>query len=443
MCKKAIDNNPNIRFIIMPVILDLKVGNRNTGHALVLIYDKNKKQCELFDPNGYKESDSWGMGPTQLTIKGIIKDLERTIGTLLSCKIITGQHFCPRYDNGIYQRWLGPQAIQHLEGKQKEGDPEGWCQSWGMWFMHAKMRNPTTNTKQLLTDFEKETQLHMEKTFKNKSFTSFIRAFSDQTFALIERWFDSENCTFIYGDGSDSACFITFIDKLREIRKGLNLNFRILEENRRKINETTNPKNTTNTKKYDAIRAYIKIFKPHKELTKKQFQVFSKVYKSRVFSILRSPEGKIEYIKDILKQNEGNEIKKREAEEIDKYRCENPKKYKPYLQYLKKLNLNSKDKLRITLALTEGSKNIRNFNKGWKKVSQILEKKVMMGKEKGREQQPFKGFKHYKINCTNKKNQKKINLRAITKEDASNLISSIMQTPPAAKGQTATTRRKN
>jgi hypothetical protein len=158
--KKCLER-PDVQFIF--ILLTLSYPKRCTSrsfgqHANVLIYDKETKTMERFEPNGCSVNfDIW------YEIKEFDKIFRKIAKNVFNSTYVTPDTCCP---------YIGPQAIQESEKLIRIADPEGFCAAWTLWIIELRLKNPKESLKSL--------QLLAIKKMKkdSKPLTDFIRNFS-------------------------------------------------------------------------------------------------------------------------------------------------------------------------------------------------------------------------------------------------------------------------
>lgn len=153
--KKCINNN-KIRFIIIPLGIELKEGS----HANYLIFDKKTHQLERFEPYG---SDS----PHKFNYNSKLLD------NVLSFK------FSEINSNIEYinpEKYLPKVSFQYFDAyepkTQKIGDPGGFCALWSIWYTDMRLTYPDIEREKLVKKLLKEIKM------KNISFKNLIRNYS-------------------------------------------------------------------------------------------------------------------------------------------------------------------------------------------------------------------------------------------------------------------------
>jgi hypothetical protein len=146
------------RFITMPVGFTCPSG----GHANMMIYDKETKELERFEPNASMAGQDGGcFDPPGFDEK--IKDLfNKNVKNGMVKTAIPPLGYCPE----------GFQAIQELENEKLMTDPGGWCAAWSAWYADTRLLNPNKTREQVV-------RLAMNQLEHSpESMTKFIRNYS-------------------------------------------------------------------------------------------------------------------------------------------------------------------------------------------------------------------------------------------------------------------------
>lgn len=170
--KKCINNN-NIRFIIIPLGIEIERGS----HANYLIFDKKTYEIERFEPYGaespYKFNYNQKLLDNILSFKFI--ELDSNI------KYISPDTFLPK---------IGFQYFDIYEEKtSKIGDPGGFCALWSLWYTDMRLKYPDINRKSLVNKLLKEIKL------KNISFRYMIRNYSSNITDIRDTIFKASGIT--------------------------------------------------------------------------------------------------------------------------------------------------------------------------------------------------------------------------------------------------------
>lgn len=121
---KDMIKNCSKRFLIIPINIQNVIG---IGHANMLIYDKNKNTLEHFDSNG---SSVYIHADNVLT----------KVCDILKIEYLNPQKTCP---------YFGPQMKEMLCWSKLES--VGFCLVWSLWFVELRLKNPDTQSKELIS----------------------------------------------------------------------------------------------------------------------------------------------------------------------------------------------------------------------------------------------------------------------------------------------------
>ncbi len=148
------------RFCI--IFLDIKKAKwtPNTDHANVLIFDRQGKEFERFEPHGCKDLFDYRLLDMELD----------QLAKILNWEYRKPTSFLPT---------IGIQSIQEKERmdtkNERKGDPSGFCSIWCLYWIDFRLSFPDINKellmKSLLVILEKE-----------KSYTDYIRGYSEYMF---------------------------------------------------------------------------------------------------------------------------------------------------------------------------------------------------------------------------------------------------------------------
>lgn len=114
------------------IVIDVNIHERGAkySHSNILIIDKNKKTFERFEPHGkYADPavDGW---------------LKYTFG-----KILPGYTYIPPIEVCPYP---GPQVVTEAGIREEESDQAGFCYTWSMMYLHARLMNPYMASKMVV-----------------------------------------------------------------------------------------------------------------------------------------------------------------------------------------------------------------------------------------------------------------------------------------------------
>ncbi len=124
----------NARFVIIPLGIELKTG----AHANYLIYDKDTKELERFEPHG---------GTTPFGFNYNTQNLDKIL-----------EQYFTSYDHEI--KYIGPNeytpkiGFQIMDTQEKNnqriGDPAGFCALWCIWYVDHRLQYHQYDRKKLL-----------------------------------------------------------------------------------------------------------------------------------------------------------------------------------------------------------------------------------------------------------------------------------------------------
>lgn len=150
-------NNTNVRFIIIPLGIELYNGN----HANYILYDTKNNEIERFEPNGANNPYKLNYNPDMLD-----SILENKFKSIINDIIyIRPKNYLPK---------IGFQTIDAMETSKfkKIGDPGGFCVSWSIWYVDMRINNSEIDRKILVKSI-----ITKIKKF-NYSFKNIIRNYS-------------------------------------------------------------------------------------------------------------------------------------------------------------------------------------------------------------------------------------------------------------------------
>jgi hypothetical protein len=154
--KKCLHTGSN--FIIIP--MNFICANETQIHTNLLLYDSKTKELERFEPNGYLSGKCFN--PVNLDEK--LKTLfNSNVEEGMVEKVYAPLDFCP---------YSSFQYLQHFEYPKQEGDPDGFCAAWSIWYADTRMANPNKSREQVV-----EMALSKLRS-KPKTMTQFIRSYS-------------------------------------------------------------------------------------------------------------------------------------------------------------------------------------------------------------------------------------------------------------------------
>ena len=143
------------QFLALCIVIKWDEGQ----HLNVLIYNKNTKQLEYFEPYGIVNNPNY--------VKKMRKNMVTFIKNDLIQKglIIDNIHYV--IENDVH----GPQFFNSKESPCL-GDPIGFCQVWCFWFMNYRAKHNNTDARILIKNFLTQ--------FNKKPFKTFIRNYAEQ-----------------------------------------------------------------------------------------------------------------------------------------------------------------------------------------------------------------------------------------------------------------------
>lgn len=146
------------RFVAFPVVTENWEGARPKAHMMMLLYDKQLRTLERFDPFPY------------ITEFARSEKMLDSIPEIFSKEgIPVWKYYTPENTCYIDPFYVGLQHIQEAEKLAIPGDPTGFCAAWSFYYADARMSNPDVDPPVLRNRLLKF--LHS----RTSSFTSFIR----------------------------------------------------------------------------------------------------------------------------------------------------------------------------------------------------------------------------------------------------------------------------
>ena len=161
--KKSIANKKK-RFIIIPLGIEMKKGS----HANYLVYDKEVKELERFEPYGSSPPYQFDYNPGLLD--NIIKYKFREIDNQI--KYFPPSSYIPK---------IGFQYFDVLEGSEYIADPGGFCALWSIWYVDQRLLYSDVNRRSLIKKLIKSIKI------KNISFKKIIRNYSKDIIDIRDR----------------------------------------------------------------------------------------------------------------------------------------------------------------------------------------------------------------------------------------------------------------
>jgi len=132
--------NESKRYLIIPIGIELSNG----AHANILIYDKNLKTIERFEPYGKDWPAGFNYNPTGLDHK-----LNKLFNNLLDNDNIINITY---YEPHTYEQKIGFQTLDINEHSRENniGDPGGFCAAWSLWYVEMRISNPNIDKIKLI-----------------------------------------------------------------------------------------------------------------------------------------------------------------------------------------------------------------------------------------------------------------------------------------------------
>lgn len=124
------------RFIIIPLGIEMKTGS----HANYLIYDKQIKELERFEPHGGTTPIGFNYNSKQLDdiLEQYIESLDPDI------RYVRPDEFIPK---------IGFQIMDSQESRtHRIGDPGGFCALWGVWYVDQRLTYPHYSRDKLIKE---------------------------------------------------------------------------------------------------------------------------------------------------------------------------------------------------------------------------------------------------------------------------------------------------
>ena len=122
------------RFVIIPLGIEMKSGS----HANYLIYDKNIKEMERFEPHG--GTTPIGFNYNSQHLDELLEEYFKSIDNDII--YIKPQDYIPK---------IGFQLMDSQEDRQKRiGDPGGFCALWSIWYVDQRLTYYTYDRKSLV-----------------------------------------------------------------------------------------------------------------------------------------------------------------------------------------------------------------------------------------------------------------------------------------------------
>lgn len=146
--------------------LTLVSPNNKQAHANLMMYDKDTRIVERFDPHGLSNVD-W------ISDRRIDYEIQKKLSYIQELHIagsITPPEICP----------IGPQSLENFVRDTLPSDPGGFCGAWALWYADLRLSNPDIPRPDivLLAIKNIEEDIIMDE-YNNMSFTSFIRNYAE------------------------------------------------------------------------------------------------------------------------------------------------------------------------------------------------------------------------------------------------------------------------
>jgi ankyrin repeat protein len=124
------------RFVIIPLGIEMKTGS----HANYLIYDKNVKEIERFEPHG--GTTPIGFNYNSQFLDDILSDYFKSVDK--DIQYIRPNEYIPK---------IGFQLMDSQEESRKRiGDPGGFCALWSIWYVDQRLTYYMYDRKTLVTE---------------------------------------------------------------------------------------------------------------------------------------------------------------------------------------------------------------------------------------------------------------------------------------------------
>lgn len=170
--------NDNIRFIYIPLTLVYNTTGEPAFHSNLILYDKQKKILEIYDPQGYNNYEV--QQKSDNTIKEYFFNILKKDININEIEFISPTS-C-----------LEPIGFQTVSNElniinQKIGDTCGFCAAWTFWYLEMRLINPDVHPYELLKK-AKSKIIERRINFRNKIeyeetersvFIDYIRDYSD------------------------------------------------------------------------------------------------------------------------------------------------------------------------------------------------------------------------------------------------------------------------
>lgn len=132
------------RFVIVPLGIEMRTGS----HANYLIYDKQIKEIERFEPHG--GTTPIGFNYNSQHLDDVLEDYFKSIDS--DIKYIRPHEYIPK---------IGFQLMDSQEEKRKRlGDPGGFCALWSIWYVDQRLTYYTYDRKTLVESLFENIRAH-------------------------------------------------------------------------------------------------------------------------------------------------------------------------------------------------------------------------------------------------------------------------------------------
>jgi len=171
-------NNPDIRFIVIPLGIEMNIGN----HANYLIYDGILNEIERFEPYGIDY-------PYQYDYNDVMLDnILKIKFELLGIKYIAPKDYLPK---------IGFQYFDARDTKTKIGDSEGFCGLWAIFYVDMRLKYPSISRTKLINNLIKsikQSSYSFKTTIRNysKNIVDLRDSLFIGTNVNINRWINEE-----------------------------------------------------------------------------------------------------------------------------------------------------------------------------------------------------------------------------------------------------------
>jgi len=127
------------RFAIIPMYITGIVNTKQIAHHNYVVFDRELKTVERFEPNGTINS---GSIISKIYGEDMLNDILKTSARKHGYTYIAPLDFCPS---------KGPQYMEELQlPTRKDGDPLGFCTFWSLWYADRRLKYPDMPVKDLM-----------------------------------------------------------------------------------------------------------------------------------------------------------------------------------------------------------------------------------------------------------------------------------------------------